>query len=585
MAIKIYEKFAPRANPADGDYPYGSIKNESVPGAKDGTPLDAVWANDYAGTDAELFAQAGIVPNGQPDKLGASQRVDALHAMFDAVDTVAGISSGKYTVGRSVVVSDRAFAIAEVVTGETVDGIGIIAAGAGKQAVINYNGNPECFGLKSGGDPIFNRKALQYCFDNTGLTSVNFQVGDYNFTTETPADEYVLELRKNKIITGMGRATTLRADGAAPNASLLRVRITDNGGFADVRKWALRDLSMFHNGGGKHGLEISGGLSISKSEISGVSASRGVTEGAMDLYVYDQLSHSVVDNCEFSNSYLRVFDANTFSKILSSGIGIGITIECELGVRNNVIRDSTLVNRDGSVHIVDGDNIRIINNQLELAQGFIPSENQSTPSTMVYVQGATRKATNILILENNFGGGTSVEHAVYAENTDRMVLAENNFIATFNEDVWLAPSANNTIIKNDNMVVGTISNPRPNTLNRLSVKDLGQNNMGVFQPAAALNFQNGWGTVADAAFYKDENGVVHFPNHLNAGSNAALSIICTLPDWAKPVSSQPLRIGVSTSAGQGEVLIDNVTGVMTVVFLPNNSSLQIPSFQSRLYYV
>lgn len=78
MAIKIYEKFAPRANPADGNYPYGSIKNESVPGAKDGTPLDAVWANDMVGTDAELFAQAGIVPNGQPDKLGASQRVNAI---------------------------------------------------------------------------------------------------------------------------------------------------------------------------------------------------------------------------------------------------------------------------------------------------------------------------------------------------------------------------------------------------------------------------------------------------------------------------------------------------------------------------
>lgn len=78
MAIKIYEKFAPRANPADGDYPYGSIKNESVPGAKDGTPLDAVWANDYAGFDAALLAQAGITPSGQPDKLGASQRVDAI---------------------------------------------------------------------------------------------------------------------------------------------------------------------------------------------------------------------------------------------------------------------------------------------------------------------------------------------------------------------------------------------------------------------------------------------------------------------------------------------------------------------------
>lgn len=81
MAINIYEKFAPRANPADGDYPYGSIKNESVPGAKDGTPLDAEWGNDYAGFDAELFAQTGTVPSGIPDKLGASQRVDATNIL------------------------------------------------------------------------------------------------------------------------------------------------------------------------------------------------------------------------------------------------------------------------------------------------------------------------------------------------------------------------------------------------------------------------------------------------------------------------------------------------------------------------
>jgi lysophospholipase L1-like esterase len=78
MAIKIYEQFAPFANPADGDYPSGSIKNDSIPGAEDGTPLDAVWANDYAGADAELFAQAGITPSGQPDKLGVSQRFEAL---------------------------------------------------------------------------------------------------------------------------------------------------------------------------------------------------------------------------------------------------------------------------------------------------------------------------------------------------------------------------------------------------------------------------------------------------------------------------------------------------------------------------
>jgi hypothetical protein len=94
MAIKIYEQFAPFANPADGDYPYGSIKNDSIPGAEDGTPLDAVWANDYAGSDAELFAQAGIVPNSQPDKLGASQRVEAIKQLEKAASKVSNANGG-----------------------------------------------------------------------------------------------------------------------------------------------------------------------------------------------------------------------------------------------------------------------------------------------------------------------------------------------------------------------------------------------------------------------------------------------------------------------------------------------------------
>ena len=77
MALKIYEKFAPRANPGDTNYPDGSIKNESAPGAKDGTPLDADWGNDYAGFDAALFAEAGITPNGDPDTALDSQRLSA----------------------------------------------------------------------------------------------------------------------------------------------------------------------------------------------------------------------------------------------------------------------------------------------------------------------------------------------------------------------------------------------------------------------------------------------------------------------------------------------------------------------------
>lgn len=81
MALLINDKFAPRANPGDANYPNGSIKNESTPGAKDGTPLDADWGNDYAGFDAALFAETGVVPNGNPDTVLSSQRLDAIRLL------------------------------------------------------------------------------------------------------------------------------------------------------------------------------------------------------------------------------------------------------------------------------------------------------------------------------------------------------------------------------------------------------------------------------------------------------------------------------------------------------------------------
>ena len=81
MALKINEKFAPRANPPTTNYPDGSIKNESTPGAKDGTPLDAEWGNDYVGFTDALLAEAGIDASGNPDTALVSQRVDAIKSL------------------------------------------------------------------------------------------------------------------------------------------------------------------------------------------------------------------------------------------------------------------------------------------------------------------------------------------------------------------------------------------------------------------------------------------------------------------------------------------------------------------------
>lgn len=136
MALKIFEKFSPRANPANQDYPYGSIKNESVPGAKDGTPLDASWGNDMLGFTDALLDEAGITPNGSPDTVVSSQRLDALKSVTNNYGTVADITSGKYKVGKIVVVTDRDNAVFSVISGGTPNGFDIIDAGNGNTAVL-----------------------------------------------------------------------------------------------------------------------------------------------------------------------------------------------------------------------------------------------------------------------------------------------------------------------------------------------------------------------------------------------------------------------------------------------------------------
>jgi len=88
--LNLFSRFSPRITAADADYPYGSIKNESVPGANDGTPLNADWGNDYAGFDAALMSEAGLTPSGDPDTAPASQRLDALNLLYGT--NVASIS-------------------------------------------------------------------------------------------------------------------------------------------------------------------------------------------------------------------------------------------------------------------------------------------------------------------------------------------------------------------------------------------------------------------------------------------------------------------------------------------------------------
>ena len=67
-----------RITAADSNYPYGSSKNETAVGAKDGTPYFKQRADDLFGLQQALLVAAGITPSGDADTAIASQYLQAM---------------------------------------------------------------------------------------------------------------------------------------------------------------------------------------------------------------------------------------------------------------------------------------------------------------------------------------------------------------------------------------------------------------------------------------------------------------------------------------------------------------------------
>lgn len=67
-----------RVTAADLDYPYASSKDETTPGAGDGTPYFKARADDIFGLQQALLRAGGIVPTGTADTARASQYMQAM---------------------------------------------------------------------------------------------------------------------------------------------------------------------------------------------------------------------------------------------------------------------------------------------------------------------------------------------------------------------------------------------------------------------------------------------------------------------------------------------------------------------------
>lgn len=93
MAINPGDLYPGKTKAPDTDYPYGSARNVTTPGDGTGTPWEAALVNDIFGFQQAILDAAGVVPTGTPDRVGASQYLQALIDIIGAanqVDTVTG---------------------------------------------------------------------------------------------------------------------------------------------------------------------------------------------------------------------------------------------------------------------------------------------------------------------------------------------------------------------------------------------------------------------------------------------------------------------------------------------------------------
>lgn len=95
MAINPAVRYPANSTPPDAAYPFGSGKNSTAPGAKNGYPWEKDQINDWQGFFQGLLTRSSITPSGSPDTVLVSDYLDglAIQIVTQAGATHASIAS------------------------------------------------------------------------------------------------------------------------------------------------------------------------------------------------------------------------------------------------------------------------------------------------------------------------------------------------------------------------------------------------------------------------------------------------------------------------------------------------------------
>lgn len=344
---------------------------------------------------------------------------------------------------------------------------------------------------------------------------------------------------------------------------IFNIAVSDAGGNGDVRnmQWRLRS---FFNGGGRSSIRLEPNLPVIRFALLG-GGIQGLNGPA--AFFGGNIAGTICERVDVSNGlefgeFGGVFHADqiTVKSCNIHGDRTAVKIDAIFGAYTHLIQGNFLVSKNGAVDIVNGSQVKILDNQIE-QNGL----NAHPYTTSIAIQGTRFASESCDILGNNFGGGTNVNYSILTVNANKTAIDRNDFNVPGSADIVLASSGTrNTKIGSGNRYRG--GSRGANGLSDLYLSDQGIANVGYNRFVMSLINQNGWSS-ADLSIRVSDN-VAHLSGTLTGGTLTTGTLIGTLPLGYRPFAV--IKVSVYTNAGGGWIQI-STNGQVTVVSLPGGT--------------
>lgn len=285
MALDFFTKYTPRANAGDPNYPFGSAKNDGVPGDKTGSPLDKDWLNDFLGFFQKLLDYAGITPSGVSDTILASDFFDALVKRINALSPylIASGPANTYAVsGDPAYTTYFAGMKIRARIGNTNTGASTMnVEGLGAKSIVKYVSTP----LVAGDLPVGAIVEIQYDGTNFQLQhvhNINLTLASLILTGAAASPPVANALVKDNIIKGWINFDMTVAAGSSIRDSFNVSSVVDitagewrvnwDTDFANAN-YCVNATAMRTSGGNERGVDIQDGT---------------MAVGSVDIFVYSE---------------------------------------------------------------------------------------------------------------------------------------------------------------------------------------------------------------------------------------------------------------------------------------------------------